>query len=172
MTGSWTWYLPHINQHARCWKSWNVIFQPQYVRLRRRDARGCLADSTMDWITYLAWQATFASYRSKLLSQRINPAANLQDIKDGTIASRRRNVSLASETKHANLSCGNDSIYDDVTAIVPAIVIAIPKPPPLPARLPPCSRRLPGQDFHWLKSTESIVMICKLSTFQLFFFLP
>jgi len=28
-----------------------------------------------------------------LLSQQINPAANLQDIKEGTIASRRRNVS-------------------------------------------------------------------------------
>lgn len=147
------------------------MFQPQCARSRRRDTRGGLADSTMDWIAYLTRQAIFTYYRVKL-SQQINPAANLQDIKDDTIASRCRNVSLASETKNANLSCGNDSVYDDVTASVPAVVIALPMPPPLPASLPPRSRSLPREDLHLLKIQRLLSRFasCQLSNF--FFFLP
>jgi hypothetical protein len=57
--------------------------------------------------------------------------------------------------------------YDDVTATVPAVVIAVPKPPPLPSNLPPCSRSLPGEDFHLskIRGLLSRFARCQLSNF-------
>jgi hypothetical protein len=81
-------------------------------------------------------------------------------------------VSLASEIKYANLSCGNDSIYDDVTANVPAVVIAILEPLPTPHWSTAMFTEFNCRGFSFVKSTEATVTICKFLNFPTSFILP